>query len=450
MILSMTKEERTKLYIAHSLIDRKTSIREAAEISGLSERQWKRIKKGVSEQGDAFVIHKSRGKKPPNAVSDEVKNKVLSLRNSSDYDKSNFSHFQELIGERESLVLSKPTVYRILISNNFTSPRKHTRINTHKRRRRKPRRGMLIIADASPHHWFFDEREFSLHGAVDDATGEILSLFFTPNECMEGYFEVVRDIVTNHGVPLALYVDRHTIFRSPVADKLTTEDELSGSRVKDTQFGRAMREIGINLIYARSSQAKGRIEKLWGTLQSRLPVELNLAGIKTAEEANVFLKLFIVKYNERFAVGSKEPENDFRKLDKRIRLDYILCIKETRKVDNGSAFSYKGSFYSMICSNKAVPVIPKAGITVLESRRIGIKVLYSGRIYDTELLDEKPKKQPGVKEKPAKEPRHVKPSPTHPWYHSTTESNSSFASSLLEESDREILEALYSSRCAWR
>ncbi len=446
----MTQEERTKLHIAHCLIEGKMNIKEAEEASSLSGRQWKRIKKGVKEQGDAFVIHKNKGRKPHNAVTDTVKNQVLELKKSENYAKANFSHFQELIDTHESVVLSKPTVYRILVSNGFESPKKHARKGTHKRRKRKPQRGMLVIADASPHRWFFDDREFSLHGAVDDATGEILALFFTPNECMEGYFEVVRDIVTCHGVPLALYVDRHTIFRSPNADKLTIEDELAGKKVKDTQFGRAMRELGINLIYARTPQAKGRIERLWNTLQSRLPVELNIAGIKNIEDANAFLKTFIKKYNEKFAVEPKEATIAFRPLDENLNLDYILCTKEVRKADNGSAFSYKGNFYRIIRNGKIMPVIPKAKITVLNSSKIGIMAAYSGGTFGVEKLKEKPIKQSKPKEKPLlTKPVPFVPSAEHPW-RSNAASRNVPTGLFLEESDREILDALFSSRLAWR
>lgn len=446
----MTQEERNKLYIARSLIEGKMTIREAAEASGLSERQWKRIKKGVKEHGDAFVIHKNRGRKPKHAISDDVKSQVINLKKSEKYVKANFSHFQELISEYESIELSKPTVYRILASSGCTSPKKHSHRNPHRRRKRKPRRGMLVIADASPHRWFLDNREFSLHGAIDDATGEILSLFFTPNECLEGYFEVVRDIVTMHGIPLALYVDRHTIFRSPNTDKLSIEDELSGKRVKDTQFGRAMRELGINLIYAKTPQAKGRIERLWETLQSRLPVELNIAGIKTVDEANAFLKAFIAKYNQRFAVTPEDPGIDFRPLDESLNLDYILCTKEIRQADNGSTFSYGGNFYRVIRNGKTMPVIPKAKITVLKSSKIGIMVEYSGAIYGVEKLEEKPKKQPKTNEKPAKKPKTTVPPKEHPWRSKLSARTPSLTASFVEESDREILEALYSSRLAWR
>lgn len=200
---------------------------------------------------------------------------------------------------------------------------------------------MLVIIDASPHAWFFNNDECSLHGAVDDATGEILALFFTPNECLEGYFRIMKTVISNNGVPLAVYADRHTIFRSPKADKLSIEDELNGKKVKNTQFGKAMAELSINLIWAKTAQAKGRIERLWETLQSRLPVELSIAGITTMEEANAFLAVFIKKYNEKFAVEPRDPQSAYRKLEDDINLDHILCIKETRQVDHGSTFSLR-------------------------------------------------------------------------------------------------------------
>ena len=441
----MTQKERTKLHIAHCLIAGKMFISEAAEALDLSERQVKRIKKGVIENGDAFVIHKNKGRKPSHAISDKTKKIVVELKNTEKYLRANFSHFQEILEEHEHIIISKPTVYRILDSGGLVSPKKHTRKRLHHRRKRKPQRGMLAIADASPHHWFFDDREFSLHGAVDDATSEILSLFFTPNECMEGYFQVIRDIVCNNGIPLSLYVDRHTIFRSPNTDKLTLQDELEGKKVKDTHFGRAMRELGINLIYAKSPQAKGRIERLWETLQSRLPIEFGIAGIKTIEEANAFLSKFIEKYNQKFAVAPKETSTSFRQLSTDLNIDYILCIKEERRVDNGSCFSYGNNYYKVIRNAKTMPIIPKAKITVLKSTKIGLMVQYSGTTYETEMLEEKPKKEQAIINESKQVSKSAIPSNEHPWKTKPKQKVASFM-----ESDREVLEALYSSRQAWR
>lgn len=440
----MTQDERNKLYIARCLLDGKMTIRDAAEVLSLSERQVKRLKKGVKEQGDVFVIHKNKGRKPAHALSDEVRNLVVNLRNSDKYSGSNFSHYQELLEEHESVSLSKPSVYRTLVAGGFKSPKKHKKIKQHKRRKRKPQRGMLIQIDASPHVWFFNGDECSLHGAVDDATGEILALFFTPNECLEGYWRIMKTIISNNGVPLAVYADRHTIFRSPKTGKLSLEEELAGKKVNATQFGRAMDELGINLIWAKSAPAKGRIERLWETLQSRLPVELNIAGISNLEEANAFLAVFISKFNKRFAVEPSNPEPAFYKLADDINLDHILCVKETRQVDHGSAFSYDNVLYRVIRNGKTMPIIPKAKITVLKSPQFGLKVQYSGSVYTVEVLEDLPTKETAPK-KPKRPRKPVMPAKNHPW-----RTKPAVLPTMYDESDREIIDALYSSRLAWR
>lgn len=146
----MTQDERNKLYAARCLLDGKMTIGEAAEVLSLSERQVRRIKKGVKEQGEAFVIHRNRGR-PSRALTDEIQSLVINHKKSDTYSKANFSHFQELLEEHESICLSKPSVYRILVSHGFISPKKHTKVKVHKRRKRKPQRGMIVQIDASPH-----------------------------------------------------------------------------------------------------------------------------------------------------------------------------------------------------------------------------------------------------------------------------------------------------------
>jgi transposase InsO family protein len=229
---------------------------------------------------------------------------------------------------------------------------------------------MMILIDASPHEWIIDGERFTLHGAIDDATGEVLALFFAKNECLDAYFEVLWQILVNYGIPLSVYVDKHTIFLSPKFGKLSVEDELAGKRVNDTQFGRALKELGITLIPANSPQTKGRIERLWGTLQSRLPVEFKLAGIKSIEAANAFLQKFMEVYNQKFAVSPANRESAFRELPKAVNLDHILCLKEFRKGDNSSGFSYGGEYYQLIRNGKVASIIPKANIVVLQALRL--------------------------------------------------------------------------------
>jgi hypothetical protein len=308
---------------------------------------------------------------------------------------------------------------------------------------------MLVQIDASPHVWFIGEEMYSLHGAIDDATGEILALFLAPTECLEGYFEIMRQIITNYGLPTSIYCDRHTIFVSPKDGKLTIEQEINGERVNLTQFGRAVEELGINIIKAKSAQAKGRIERLWETLQSRLPVEFKIYGITTIEAANEFLFKFMKMYNQKFSVEPEIPEDVFRMLTPDIVLDNILCKKEERTIIEGSAFSYGGKYYQLLKHGEKVPAMPRAKINVLTSSKIGIKAFYSGVVYEVKLLEERPKKSALSRpKKQVKERVYTKPSHEHPWRQQTKKVPMHY----YEETDAEILkmlDELFSSQRAW-
>jgi len=444
----MTQKEITRLRVINQTIDKVITIREAAELLGLSERQVIRLKKGVVEQGPAFIIHKNRGRKPQHTLPDEVRMKIVELKQTK-YKEANFNHFVELLEEHEDIKVSYTSVHRILTQAGIKSPKKHRKRKSHHRRKRKPQKGMLVQIDASPHEWIIGGELFTLHGAIDDATGEILALFFTPNECMEGYFEIIRQIVKNYGIPMSLYCDRHTIFVSPNDGKLSIEDQLKGKTVNLTQFGRAMEELGITIIKANSPQAKGRIEKLWDTLQSRLPVEFKIRGIDTMEAANAFLSQFIVAYNEKFGVEPENPEPAFRPLEPGIEFDHILCIKEERTIIEDSAFSYKGKYYQLVRNGRKAAAMPKAKLTVLSSSKIGVKAIYAGVVYDTLVLEERPKKKAlkSSKKQPQKR-TPVKPAADHPW-RQMPQKRPNFA---YEETDREIIEMLnqlFNSTRAW-
>lgn len=446
-IFNMTQKEITKLRVINQTIDKVLSIREAAELLDLSERQVIRLKKGVVLEGPAFIIHKNRGQKPVHAINDEFRSTIIELKRTK-YEEANFAHYQELLGRYEGINVSYPTVYRILTSEGIKSPKKHRKLRSHNRRKRKPQRGMLVQIDASPYVWFIGGEMYSLHGAIDDATGEILALFFAHTECLEGYFEIMRQVVNNHGIPISIYCDRHTIFVSPKDGKLTIEQELNGETVNLTQFGRAMEELGVTIIKAKSAQAKGRIERLWETLQSRLPIEFKINGITSIEAANKFLSEFVKLYNKKFGVEPENPVNAFRELTKDIILDNILCRKEERTIIEGSAFSYEGNYYLLIRNGKKVSAMPKAKLTVLTSSKIGIKAIYSGEVYDTLLLEQRPKKAVVSSPKGQAEKRTCsKPDPEHPWRQKSTK-----LPILYEETDTEILkmlEELFSSRRAW-
>jgi len=432
----MSQKQLNRYNIISMAIEGKLTIKEAAERLNLSKRQIIRLKKGVKEEGAAFLIHKNTGRKPSHAISDEVKNQIIALKKSDKYKDANFLHFKELIETHENIKISYSALYSILTKAGIKSPKKRRKPKDHHRRKRRAQEGSLIQMDATPFEWFGGNEKFSLHGAIDDATGKIVGLYLCKNECLHGYFEVTRQILKNHGIPLSIYADRHSIFRSPKADKLSIEEQLEGKIVNDTQFGRAMNELGITLIPARSPQAKGRIERLWDTLQSRLPVEFKIAGIKTIEDANAFLVEYINKFNQKFAVEPANTESAYRQIPENICIDHILCVKQIRTVDSGSVFSFYNKHFQVVYNGQLAPIPARKKVTVLISPVFGVKAEYKNIVYDV-IPFIKPKKKSN-KNTQNKAKKVYKPSDDHYFKYGHTK----WKKVTFEESDQEILAIL--------
>ena len=283
-----------------------------------------------------------------------------------------------------------------------------------------------------------------MHGAIDDATGKILALHFERNECLVGYFEIIEQMIGRKGIPTSIYCDRHTIFKSP--KEPTIEEQLKGKMANLTQFGKAMDELGINLIFAKSPQAKGRIERLWETLQSRLPVEFGLHDITSLDAANEFLKGYIDRFNEQFAVMPEDNKDAYRRLQDGLDLNTVLCIKENRVVSDGCGFSYAGNYYLVMHEAKPLELAKGSKVIVLDSHKEGLRVMYNGNVYETNCLLEKPRKTASkTKEKMLRDPVRPKPTADHPWR--TLDQKGPRLS--YEESDRELIAALFDSSRAW-
>jgi len=243
----MTEKEMVRLKVAERLVEGEMKVKEAADILMLSTRQVIRIKERVRTFGPGAVIHGNRERKPINATGNMVKDLVVELKKDK-YQGTNFSHFTELLGEREGISLSQPTVHRILRGAGIKSPRKKKRVRAHRYRKRMDCPGMMVQLDASPYPWL-GNGELNLHGAIDDASSDILGLYLCKEECLEGYFEVARQMVKGPGIPVSTYSDKHTILISPKKGKLSIEDQLEGKSESYTQFSAAMEELGINMIY---------------------------------------------------------------------------------------------------------------------------------------------------------------------------------------------------------
>jgi transposase len=380
--ITLSQKQLKTYTVINKYIEKSITRQHAAELLGISTRQISRLKKGVQTSGAEFLIHKNTGRKPAHAFAEETKEAILTFHSLPEFAGVNFLHFQDILADKYQIKISYSSLTSILKNAGIQSPKKKKiKYRTH-RRKRKHHPGQLIQIDATPFEWFGDSKKYALHGAIDDATGQVVGLYMTQNECLFGYFEMMRQCCLDFGVPQTLYSDNHTIFRSPKTRKLSAEELIAGKTVNLTQFGRSMHELGIDMLFAKTPQAKGRIERLWDTLQSRLPVELAMKGIKTVEEANVFLEQeYRFLFNQKFAVPA-EGESLFVALTKEITIDEMLCIKQKRKTDHAGSFSFQNRCFQIL--DLGFPIISsKKEIDVLINPRFGIKVAYKGRIYDT-------------------------------------------------------------------
>lgn len=251
----MTKKELVRVYVIKSLIEGRMTSRDAAEVLSLSERQIKRLKAGVKKDGEVFVVHKNRGRKPKHTIPGKIREKIVFLALTK-YKGANYAHLSELLEEDEGITISQSPVSRILKAKGIKSPRKHKPPKPHHTRERKPQEGLLLQMDASPYEWI-PGIKCSLHGAIDDARGNITGLYFCENECLNGYFDVKRQTILEYGIPVSIYVDRHPIFKALSNAKLTIYDELEGKALAYTQFSRAMQELSIGIVYECSPPSQG-------------------------------------------------------------------------------------------------------------------------------------------------------------------------------------------------
>ena len=382
----MTKKDLKRYSVIQDCIDGIYTVPQAAKILSLSDRQVQRLKKEVISKGPQGIIHKSRGKISNNATNPETVKKIVELKKKYIYEKANFIHFQELLAEKENINISYSCLYSNLNKNGIKSPRKHHKKKLHHRRKRKSYFGELVQTDGTPFDWFENGSKYSLHGYIDDATGIPLGLYMCETECLLGYLEITRQMLSKYGIPETIYSDKFSVFFPPTSAKLTVEEQLEGKTKPKTQFHRILDELNINLIAANSSQAKGRIERLWNTLQDRLITEFRVNNITTIEDANDFFPSFMKSYAKKFGVKAEKTESKFIKLPKYVNLDTLLCAKFTRMIDNSGEFSFMGENFQVIAKD----LKPKTKITVLMSKKLGIKAQYQEKIYDVLNYQELP------------------------------------------------------------
>lgn len=339
--LSLTPKQHHRLRVLSHLLAGQCSASEAAHLLGLSVRQLWRLKAAYQRDGLGALVHGNRGGRKPWRIDDDLKDHVRSLV-AEQYPDCNDSHLVEILAREHLIPLSRPSLSRILRTGGQASPQ-HRRPPRHRRRRdRYSQIGMLLQVDGSPHHWLGPNRPRStLIAAIDDATSAVVAAVFRAQEDAQGYFLVLRHILSTSGLPVALYHDRHGIFGREPGARWTLEEQLAG-RQEPTQFGRALEELGIGSIAALSPQAKGRIERLWGTLQGRLVPELRLAGATSLEDAQAFLPTYLERHNARFAVAPNEPLSSYRPVPPGLDLERVLSFRYSRVVANDNTVRFAG------------------------------------------------------------------------------------------------------------
>jgi len=311
--ITLSRREVQRMQVLEQVVKGTLTLRAAATMMKVSYRQAKRILARYRREGPRGLAHQRRGRSAPNALGPEVRQRVLALHRDT-YAQFNDTHFVEMLAEREDLRIGRETVRRWLREAGIRPKRRRRPPKHRSRRPRRPQMGLLMQWDGSPHQWFGPLRPAcSLLHATDDATGTVLGALFRPQEDAIGYLRLLDMVARRHGLPAAVYQDRHSaLYRND--DHWSHEEELAGVRFP-THVGRVLQELAVETIPAFSAQAKGRIERQGGTFQDRLVAEMALDGITDIDPANEWLeKVFLERFNARFAKSPELPRSVFRKI----------------------------------------------------------------------------------------------------------------------------------------
>lgn len=329
--MTLTPEEARRVHVLTLLEGKRITPAQAAEALGLTPRQVRRLRVGLRSEGLAALVHGNRGRPAPNQLLASVRTQIVALARGR-YAGLNDHHLTEKLTTVEGLAVSRATVQRILRAAGVVSPRRRRPPRHRARRLRKAQAGLLLQLDGSPFAWFGSTRPVrSLLAAIDDATGAVLAGTFRAQEDAAGYLRLLHTVGCTVGLPAAVYTDGHGIFVRHDAH-WTLAEELQGAQ-EPTQVGQALQTLGIHHIVADSPQAKGRIERLWNTLQDRLVIELALAGITTPEAADAFLAAtFLPTFNAQFAVPAAVATSAYRPVARGWDLDRICAFHYPRQV----------------------------------------------------------------------------------------------------------------------
>jgi transposase len=411
-LITLSQREIERLKIIHKVMDRQMRQVKASELLGITDRQVRNIMVKVRERGDKAIAHGNRGRAAPNKMGAEVEDRIAEIvkRRYQDFGPTLAS---EKLSEREGIHVGREKLRQIMIVNGLWKVRRRRKRDGHQWRERKAYYGEMVQMDGSHHDWL-EERgpKLVFMGYIDDATNWVFGLFYD----YEGIYPAMDSLeryIRLYGLPHSLYLDKDSTYKTT---RQPDTDELLRGKEAETQFERACGELEIEVIHANSPQAKGRIERAFGTLQDRLIKEMRLAGVRSKEEANLFLKRYLPIYNERFSRVAREEGDLHRLLTKSINLREIFCIKGKRTINNGYIVKWRGRMF--LIENPSI-AMRRRKVEFLEHFDGQIGIRFNGSYLTfKEIIVPKLAKTPKV-ERPKSEPVKKKtksiPPPDHPW-----------------------------------
>lgn len=410
-LLKMSNKEIKRLEVMQKLEDKRMKQGEAAEKLGVSVRHVKRLLKNYREEGAEGLISKRRGKPSNNQVDETIRQKILDLL------KGKYKGFgptlaHEKLGEVEGLKISDEWIRQLMIEERLWKTKKARQGETHQLRERRACFGELVQVDGSPHDWFEGRApKCTLLVFIDDATGRLGELRFVDSESFFSYCQATEAYIGRHNKPVALYSDRHGVFRVN-QPSVGHEDDL-------TQFGRAMQELDIQIICAHSPEAKGRVERAIQTIQDRLPKEMRLRGMSDRDEGNAYLPEFMDDFNRRFAVQPRSTHDAHLPLRPQDNLAHILTWQETRTLSKNLTLQFNKVVYQ-IQSERPDYALRHVRVTVCKDAAGQVTILYKNRPLAYTIFHQQAKQSEVVHSKhidqalePPRSP--YKPPPDHPW-----------------------------------
>lgn len=402
--VTMSGKELRRVHVIRQVMDKQLTQVKAGALLGLTTRHVRRLVRRVEQAGDQGLIHRGRGKPSNRRIPENRKVKALKLYEQR-YGDLGPTLAAEKLAERHRLDLSAETLRGWLRERGVTHFQRRKR--PHRAwRARKAHVGELVQLDGSHHDWFEGRGPVCvLMAYIDDASSRVFARFYEYEGTIPAMDRFQRD-VQRYGLPLAIDADKHTTYQSPVEP--TVEEQLAGTEPR-SQFGRALGELGVDLIPAHSPQAKGRVERLFKTVQDRLVKELRLAGIATMEDANRFLEGYLPLYNRRFAVRPTQAADRHRPTPTDRELGRSLCLKTIRCLRNDFTIAHAGQLYQIHDTIRATHV-------QVEQRLDGsVRITHHGRALGFHAIPARLPTPVAETEKMSRPRRPVTPRPTHPW-----------------------------------